>query len=134
MRSGLIRRSLAAASATVMAGAALVVGGAGVASAAPATVTHNISGNLVTSSFRVERTLSETTPTYGDVVEVRTQVQRTSLLHLLYRVRDFTPDCMEYVPGTARWQASGGGVASEATAPGEFSRTAGHIQFGPGSC
>lgn len=132
MRSGLMRRSLAAASATVMAGAALVVGGAGVASAAPATATHNISGNLVTSSFSVERTLSEATPTYGDVVTMRTQVERTSLAHLLYRVRDFTPECMEYVPGTARWQASGGDVASEATAPGEFSRTANHVQFSHG--
>ena len=133
MRQRTVRRAVAAASATAMAGAALVVGGAGVASADPVTDTYSVSGNWVTSSFNITRTVSNGSPTFGETVEVRTEVQRTSLGHLLYRVRDFTPDCFEYVPGSARWQATGGAVASEATAPGEFSTAVDYVQFAKGS-
>ena len=110
MRSGLIRRSLAAASATVMAGAALVVGGAGVASAEPVSASHQTPGNAVESRFNVTRTVSEGSPTYGDTVTVTTNVERDNWIYLLYEVRDFTPSCFEYVSGSA--QANKGGDIS----------------------
>ncbi|WP_010540275.1 beta strand repeat-containing protein [Dietzia alimentaria] len=45
--------------------------------------------------------MSEATPTYGDEVTVSTNITRNDYGHLLYRVRDFTPACMEFVPGSA---------------------------------
>ena len=135
MRQRTVRRAVAAASATAMAGAALVVGGAGVASAGEGSATHVVAGTGVPtwiSQFSITRTLNDVTPTYGDTVTMTTNVQRDTHGYLLYRVRDFTPECMEYVPNSARWQAHGGGVASEATSPGEFSRNAEYIQFNHG--
>lgn len=131
MENGKIRRGVAAASATAIAGAALIVGGAGVASAMPTPpATYQVGG--VGSPFKITRTVSEATPAYGEVVTVRTEVMRESGGYLLYRVRDFTPTCLEYVPNSARWQATGGDVASEATASGEFSRSSEYVQFANG--
>ena len=132
MRSGLIRRSLAAASATVMAGAALVVGGAGVASAEPVSADYRVGSAFLANPFDLTREVSEAAPTFGDTVTITTTVQRDGSTSLLYRMRDHTPACLEYVAGSARWQATGGNVASEATAPGEFSQTAEYVQFANG--
>lgn len=107
MKQTNIRRAIAAASATAMAGAALVVGGAGVASAAGSTASQTYSGAFA-SDFRIDRTVSEGSPTYGDVVTVRTNVQRTSAFDLLYGVRSDVPSCFERVVGTTNGQASGG--------------------------
>lgn len=106
MRHGMMRRSLAAASAAAMAGAALVAGG-GLASAAPISATAQVAGNLFESGFTITRTVSESAPTYGDVVTVTTNITRDNGGYLLYEVRDFTPACMEYQNGTA--QANKGG-------------------------
>lgn len=130
MRHGMMRRSLAAASAAAMAGAALVVGGAGVASAAEVSASQEYSGAFA-SKFRVTRTISEGSPTYGDTVTVHTRVERTSLGDLLYGVRDYTPDCFQRVPGTASAQARGGALIHEGNR--EFSYPDGDLQWnGPG--
>lgn len=101
-----MRRSLAAASASVMAGAALVAG-AGVASAAPVSATATVPGNWFESGFTITRTVSESAPTYGDTVTVTTNVRRDNGGYLLYEVRDFTPPCMEYVAGSAKANKGG---------------------------
>lgn len=127
-----VRRVITLLAALGLVATAFVLDRAPAASAEPVTATHSIDGNLVTSSFDLTRTVSEDSPMFGDVVEVRTEVRRTSLANPLYRVRDFTPTCFEYVPNSARWQATGGGIASEATASGEFSRSSEYVQFAKG--
>lgn len=112
MSQGTMRRALAAASATALAGAAFVVGGAGTASAAEATASATYSGAFA-SSFRIDRTVSEASPTYGDEVTVRTNVQRTSWGDLLYGVRSEVPSCFERVAGTTKGQARGGALIAE---------------------
>lgn len=120
MKQNSIRRAVAAASATAMAGAALVVGGAGVASADEASASQTFSGASA-SSFRIDRTVSEASPTYGDVVTVRTNVQRTSWADLLYGVRSDVPDCFKRVVGTTNGQARGGAHISEPHSQFSFS-------------
>ena len=130
MRQGSIRRAVAVASATAMAGAAIVVGGAGVASAVEASASQTFSGAFV-SNFRIDRTVSEASPTYGDVVTVRTNVQRTSAADLLYGVRSDVPSCFERVVGTTNGQASGGAHISEPH--GQFSFSGDRVNWnGPG--
>ncbi|PTM86387.1 Ig-like domain-containing protein [Dietzia psychralcaliphila] len=120
MRNGKTARGVAGASAAAMAGAALIVGGAGVASAEPVSASATYSGAFA-SSFRIDRTVSEASPTYGDQVTVRTNVQRTSNLDLLYGVRSDVPSCFERVAGTTRGQASGGALITESNSQFSFS-------------
>lgn len=117
-----VRRAVALAGATVMAGATLTALGAGVATAAPVTATGTYSGAFA-SSFRIDRTVSNSSPTYGDTITVTTRVTRTSALDLLYGVRDHTPTCLERVSGTASGQASGGEVIREGHSQFSFSGT-----------
>ncbi|MBB1023804.1 MULTISPECIES: Ig-like domain-containing protein [unclassified Dietzia] len=65
--------------------------------------------------------MSESSPTYGDQVTVRTNVQRTSLADLLYGVRSDVPSCFERVAGTTRGQASGGALITESNSQFSFS-------------
>lgn len=112
MRSGLMRRSLAAASATVMAGAALVVGGAGVASAAPGTASGSKGG------VSYVRTVSDNVPTWGDTITINNRMTRGSNLWLIYWIEDVKPACLEYVDGSATWVV-GTSTYTEATNPNE---------------
>ncbi|RBA39793.1 hypothetical protein DQ226_02585 [Dietzia maris] len=127
-----LKRPVALLGTAVMGAAFLVTGSSGVAAAGSLSATQVVAGGFLTSQFTITRTVSESEPTFGDVVTMRTNVQRDDYAHALYRVRDFTPACFEYLPGTARWQASGGAVASEATKPGEFSKSAEYVQFANG--
>ncbi|MGW8591813.1 Ig-like domain repeat protein [Dietzia sp. NPDC055877] len=125
------RRMITLLAALVLIATVFVLDRAPTVSAGPTPpATYDVGG--VGSPFKITRTVSEATPTYGQVVTVRTEVMRESGGYLLYRVRDFTPTCLEYVPNSARWQATGGDVASEATAADEFSRTSEYVQFANG--
>lgn len=119
-----IRRAVAAASATAMAGAALVVGGAAVASADEAKAEKSVGG------FNLTRTVTSKTPTYGEIVTLTTQLDLTSGGWLLYKLHDHHPECMEYVDGTARWQASGGSIT---TSGNSFESRPGYMQIHSGT-
>lgn len=93
------RRVLALLAALLLAATVLIVDRAPLASADPVTATHS------SNAFDITRTVSNGTPTVGDVIEVRTQLE--SSRYLVYEVRDFTPACMEYVSGSA--EANKGG-------------------------
>ncbi|GAA3515195.1 hypothetical protein GCM10022294_26760 [Dietzia aurantiaca] len=83
------------------------------------------------SSFRIDRTVSSASPTYGDEVTVRINVQRTSWGDLLDGVRSDVPSCFERVIGTTRGQASGGSLISESN--NEFSFSGNRANWnGPG--
>lgn len=109
MRQSITRRALAAAGASVLAGSMLVLGGAS-AGAAPVSATVTTPGSTVESKFAITRTVSDASPTHGDTVTVTTRVERTTGAYLLYEVRDFTPECMELVPGSAT-ASKGGDIA-----------------------
>ncbi|ROZ59776.1 Ig-like domain repeat protein [Rhodococcus sp. WS1] len=72
-----------------------VVAGVGVAGAAPVTAEFNSDG------YKVTRTISNGTPSEGDVITSKTVFKRTAAVHNLYAVRDFHPACMTYVDGSA---------------------------------
>ena len=98
MSQGTMRRALAAASATAMAGAALVVGGAGVASAATATE----------KGMTATRTVSNVSPVHGETIKVTTEVKRSgSNAWLLYWIKDHRDPCLSYVPDSLAWTVSG---------------------------
>lgn len=99
MRQGTTRRAVAVASATAMAGAALVVGGAGVASAAP--VVWEDGGSKFT------RSVSNETPNAGDVITVTTKFERTNGFdEYVYYIEDHHDACLTYVADSARRNGS----------------------------
>lgn len=102
MGNGSMRRSIAAASATVMAGAALVVGSAGVASAEPTAPVTGTQGGV-----SYERTISNGAPVWGDEITITNRVTRGSNWWLVYWIEDVKPSCLTYVPGSATWTVSG---------------------------
>ncbi|ERB54067.1 hypothetical protein N806_23370, partial [Rhodococcus sp. P27] len=51
--------------------------------------------------YKVTRTISNGTPSEGDVITSKTVFKRTAAVHNLYAVRDFHPACMTYVDGSA---------------------------------
>lgn len=123
MRQGSIRRAVAAASTTAMAGAVLVVGGAGVASAQDARAYDRYTGLVSTTNMDFERIVSPSAVTYGDTVTVLSKIidSRGGWVGNTHSwIEDVTPGCMEYVPGTARWKAWGGGWETPSSKPGEF--------------
>ena len=100
----LSRRIAAILSTMAMAVAFLVTGQPMVANAASVSATTVVPGTefpSYISQFTITRTLSEAEPTFGDVVTLTTHVNRDTHGYLLYEVRDFTPACMVYVPGSA---------------------------------
>lgn len=109
MRQSITRRALAAAGVSVLAGSMLVLGGVS-AGAAPVSATVTTPGSTVESKFAITRTVSDASPTHGDTVTVTTRNERTTGAYLLYEVRDFTPECMELVPGSAT-ASKGGDIA-----------------------
>jgi hypothetical protein len=92
----------------VAAGFAAVTG-LGVAGAAPVTAEFNSDG------YKVTRTISNGTPSEGDVITSKTVFKRTAGVHNLYAVRDFHPACMTYVDGSATVNGSAFRVNEVAT-------------------
>ncbi|BBE44631.1 hypothetical protein RE2895_15620 [Rhodococcus erythropolis] len=86
-----------------------VVAGVGVAGAAPVTAEFNSDG------YKVTRTISNGTPSEGDVITSKTVFKRTAGVHNLYAVRDFHPACMTYVDGSATVNGSAFRVNEVAT-------------------
>ena len=126
-----MRRALAAASATAMAGAALVVGGAGAASAEPLTVsgtTAAVAGNYMS----YERTVSNSAPVYGDVVTISGKIQRHGWANTatLTSMRNLHPECFKYVPNSASWTVSGK-TYDQSSNPNEVNPTARYLELDP---
>ncbi len=90
-----VRRVVGGLSAFAVAAGFAVVAGVGVAGAAPVTAEFNSDG------YKVTRTISNGTPSEGDVITSKTVFKRTAAVHNLYAVRDFHPACMTYVDGSA---------------------------------
>ncbi len=91
-----IRRIVGGFSAFAVAAGFAAVAGAGVAGAAPATISWN-DGNT-----KFTRTLSEANPTEGQTVTVSTKFERTGgVVEYIYTVTDAHPDC---------WTATGAKV------------------------
>ncbi|MGW6657476.1 Ig-like domain-containing protein [Rhodococcus sp. NPDC055024] len=95
MSVGSARRAVAGLSVFAVAAGFAVVAGVGVAGAAPVTAEFNSDG------YKVTRTISNGTPSEGDVITSKTVFKRTAGVHNLYAVRDFHPACMTYVDGSA---------------------------------
>ncbi|ERB54068.1 hypothetical protein N806_23375 [Rhodococcus sp. P27] len=95
MSVGSARRAVAGLSVFAVAAGFAVVAGVGVAGAAPVTAEFNSDG------YKVTRTISNGTPSEGDVITSKTVFKRTAAVHNLYAVRDFHPACMTYVDGSA---------------------------------
>lgn len=125
MRYGSMRRTLAAASAATMAGAALVVAGSGVAAAAPVTATASDKG------MTGIRTVSNSTPVYGETVTVTTELRRSgSNAWLAYWVKDHHPDCFEYVENSLEWTV-GGKTYNEGNAGDDVTVGADFLEINP---
>ncbi|MCD2108327.1 Ig-like domain-containing protein [Rhodococcus erythropolis] len=95
MSVGSARRAVAGLSVFAVAAGFAVVAGVGVAGAAPVTAEFNSDG------YKVTRTISNGTPSEGDVITSKTVFKRTAAVHNMYAVRDFHPACMTYVDGSA---------------------------------
>ncbi|MCD2108326.1 Ig-like domain-containing protein [Rhodococcus erythropolis] len=90
-----VRRVVGGLSVFAVAAGFAVVAGVGVAGAAPVTAEFNSDG------YKVTRTISNGTPSEGDVITSKTVFKRTAAVHNMYAVRDFHPACMTYVDGSA---------------------------------
>ncbi|WP_249347056.1 Ig-like domain-containing protein [Rhodococcus erythropolis] len=104
-----VRRVVGGLSAFAVAAGLAVVAGVGVAGAAPVTAEFNSDG------YKVTRTISNGTPSEGDVITSKTVFKRTAGVHNLYAVRDFHPACMTYVDGSATVNGSAFRVNEVAT-------------------
>ncbi|WP_234036805.1 Ig-like domain-containing protein [Rhodococcus sp. P-2] len=104
-----VRRVVGGLSAFAVAAGFAVVAGVGVAGAAPVTAEFNSDG------YKVTRTISNGTPSEGDVITSKTVFKRTAAVHNLYAVRDFHPACMTYVDGSATVNGSAFRVNEVAT-------------------
>src|SRR5699024_5144854 len=94
-----LRKPVALLGTLVMAGAFLVTGGAA-ANAASDSAQHT-HGNS-----RFTRTINDVTPSAGDVVTVTTAFQRTWSFEDIYNFKELQPECMKYVPGSAKWRGN----------------------------
>ncbi|OHF26922.1 hypothetical protein BKP30_16975 [Rhodococcus erythropolis] len=104
-----VRRVVGGLSVFAVAAGFAVVAGVGVAGAAPVTAEFNSDG------YKVTRTISNGTPSEGDVITSKTVFKRTAGVHNLYAVRDFHPACMTYVDGSATVNGSAFRVNEVAT-------------------
>ncbi|MCQ4126485.1 Ig-like domain-containing protein [Rhodococcus erythropolis] len=109
MSVGSARRAVAGLSVFAVSAGFAVVAGVGVAGAAPVTAEFNSDG------YKVTRTISNGTPSEGDVITSKTVFKRTAAVHNLYAVRDFHPACMTYVDGSATVNGSAFRVNEVAT-------------------
>ncbi|MGX1770183.1 Ig-like domain repeat protein [Dietzia sp. NPDC055343] len=124
MRNQTIRRAVAAASATAMAGAALVVGGAGAASAAEAVKPGTVSGSAG-NKLEFKRTISSGEVTYGETVTITSEIVDskgvTWWANTHSWIENNTEPCLQYVPGSAKWRAwPSESFETPSTKPGEF--------------
>ncbi len=90
-----VRRVIGGVSVFAVAAGVVAVANVGVAGAAPVTAEFNSDG------YKVTRTISNGTPSEGDVITSKTVFKRTAAVHNLYAVRDLHPACMTYVDGSA---------------------------------
>ena len=90
-----VRRVIGGVSVFAVAAGVVAVAYVGVAGAAPVTAEFNSDG------YKVTRTISNGTPSEGDVITSKTVFKRTAAVHNLYAVRDLHPACMTYVDGSA---------------------------------
>ncbi|MEU6582905.1 hypothetical protein [Nocardia sp. NPDC046763] len=98
----------AAGAAAVIGVGALALFGAGGASADPGSVTFNDGGTQFT------RTVSNVTPAVGDTITVDTAFYRLQAGDQTYWwFKDYHPDCLTYVPGTAKLTDAAGAHQSE---------------------
>jgi len=104
-----VRRVVGGLSVFAVSAGFAVVAGVGVAGAAPVTAEFNSDG------YKVTRTISNGTPSEGDVITSKTVFKRTAAVHNLYAVRDFHPACMTYVDGSATVNGSAFRVNEVAT-------------------
>ncbi|WP_232816780.1 Ig-like domain-containing protein [Rhodococcus sp. H-CA8f] len=104
-----VRRVVGGLSVFAISAGFAVVAGVGVAGAAPVTAEFNSDG------YKVTRTISNGTPSEGDVITSKTVFKRTAAVHNLYAVRDFHPACMTYVDGSATVNGSAFRVNEVAT-------------------
>ncbi len=96
MSDSSIRRVVGGVGAFAVA-AGFAVAGAGVAGAAPGSVTWNDGNEKLT------RTISDTTPAEGDIVTSSTKLERTGgVVEYIYALKDIHPTCLTYVPGSAK--------------------------------
>ncbi|AQA24105.1 hypothetical protein BTZ20_3592 [Rhodococcus sp. MTM3W5.2] len=90
-------RAVAAGAATTLTIGALALLGAGVAGAAPGSISWD------DGSSHFTRTISNTTPAVGDTITVTTKFERTSWTdEYIYNVKDRHHSCLTYVPGSAK--------------------------------
>lgn len=110
-----LKKTIGAAAVTAGAGALLLplIGPfAAPASAAPATVSWD------DGSSHYDRTISDTTPAIGDTITVTTQFQRKDIDEYIYKIKDISDQCLDYVAGSAKWE--GGAISAVNTSkPGE---------------
>ncbi|MFC9790960.1 Ig-like domain repeat protein, partial [Rhodococcus sp. NPDC127528] len=91
---------------------------AGVASAAPASVTWT------DGSTKFTRTISEANPAAGDTITLKTVFERTGgVVEWLQAVKDVHPTCLTYVAGSAKVSGSAQSVESQAA---DFVRVTGN--------
>ncbi|MFD4438126.1 hypothetical protein, partial [Bacillus safensis] len=108
MSDSSVRRVVGGISAFAVAAGFAVVG-AGIAGAAPASVTWNDGNEKIT------RTVSEANPAEGDIVTTSTKLERTGgVVEYIYALKDIHPTCMTYVPGSAKVNGQARNLHSQA--------------------
>ncbi|AQA21903.1 hypothetical protein BTZ20_3591 [Rhodococcus sp. MTM3W5.2] len=135
MTSRKITRGVAAGAATTLAIGALAVLGAGVAGAAPGSITWD------DGSSRYTRYISNTSPAVGETITVSTKFERTSWVdEFIYNIKDRHHSCLTYVPGSAKMAGNDGSYpvqnpevnANEAYVRAEWGVTEWSVQARPG--
>ncbi|MCJ0905308.1 Ig-like domain-containing protein [Rhodococcus sp. ARC_M6] len=116
-----IRRGIGAVSAFAVAAGLAVTFGTGVAEAVSGSVNWK-DGN---TSFT--RTISDVTPSEGDIITVSTKFTRAWSLEIIYSVKDLHPTCLTYVDGSAKVNGNADGTITTGNeAPGtDFVNAAG---------
>ncbi|WP_027501151.1 Ig-like domain-containing protein [Rhodococcus sp. UNC363MFTsu5.1] len=103
-----IRRVVGGASVLALSAGFAATVGAGVAGAAPASVTWD------DGSERITRTISDVNPAEGDIITSTTQFDRTGgVVEYIYEVKDVHPTCLTYVDGSAKVDGSPRGLDSQ---------------------
>lgn len=107
-----------------MAGAALVVGGAGVASADELAKSGTVSGSTG-NKLEFKRTISSGEVTYGDTVTITSEIVDSTGITWWANTHSWiennTERCLQYVPGSAEWRAwPRESFENPLTKPGEF--------------
>ncbi len=75
--------------------------GTGTASAEPVSVSWTL-GSGILGQTAITRTISNGTPSAGDTITVTSAFSRTVSARQVYHLKDIAPDCLTYVPGSAK--------------------------------